>query len=79
MRTRGPSLDNLAADVRAGRHIELTWEMAKHLYFQGMSDREAKKGFEAWAKGAGVSYEIVPRQTGPVMVDWIEFSKGAVG
>lgn len=75
MRGRGPSLDQLAADVRAGRHIELTWEMAKHLYFQGLSDREAKRELAAWAKKEGLTYKIVPRQTGPVMVDWIDFAK----
>jgi hypothetical protein len=74
-RRGGPSLDMLAAAVRAGRHIELTWEMAKHLYFQGLSDRDAKKDLAAWAKREGLSYDIAPRRTGPVMVDWIEFSK----
>lgn len=61
----------------AGRHIELTWEMAKYLYFQGMSEREARKALAVWAKAAGVHHEIVQRQTGPVMVGWLELSKAA--
>lgn len=70
-----PPLESLAADVQAGRHVEITWEMAKYLYFAGLSDRQARDKVAAWAKKAGFYCAITPRPTGPVVVDWLDVRK----
>lgn len=51
------SLDSLAADVKAGKYVERTWEAIKML-FPAKTDLLAKRKLDAWVKKEGLAYEL---------------------